>query len=403
MFSSATMGRAAIVAVSLVLAWRVIHVNAVSFDEAGRPRLPALPSAEGTVPEERKSLERSALERVFAANPGEVAALLMLAGEFADSGDTARATDAYRTALELAPLDRQVLSRAAVHFLRMDDPRGVEVLSRLAKHYPVARPQAFALLAQTLASGRHRAQWSGIVARNPPWLGAFVADSCARGGDPALLVPLLVGRPGAASATPAEAACVIDRLRTDDRWEEAYLLWLGLLPPDRLGNVGFVFNGSFEFEPSGIGFDWMLSQAPERQTGHVAEIVPTQGAVDRRALRVAYNGKRQAGVPVRQFLALPAGDYELSGIVRTQGIKAVRGVQWTVRCAGKGRPPEAIASSERFLGSGEWRPFSMEVKVGASCAGQILQLEPAGGDGAVAYISGSAWFDNLSLRRQGRV
>ncbi len=400
MLPEGTMGRAAILAVSLLLAWRIIQVNAVSFDDTGRPRLPTLRTASEVLPDERRPLEQAALEHILDGNPGEVAALLMIAGELAAAGETARATEAYRAALELAPVDRQVLSLAGLHLLRMNDPRGLESLSRLVGHYPAARPQAFPLLAQTLAAASHQAAWKGIVSRNPPWLGAFVADSCARGIDPALLVPLLLGRPGAGKGTPPESACVIDRLRSDDRWEESYHLWLSLLPRERLASVGFVFNGSFEQEPSGIGFDWTTQQGAEKQTGHVAEIVPTQGAAGRRALRVAYNGKRQAGVPARQFLALAPGDYELNGLVRTQGIRAVRGIQWKVRCVGKGKPLETIASSERFIGSGEWRPFSMAVTVGASCTGQVLQLEPADGEGSVAFIAGIAWFDDLLLTRR---
>ncbi|MBL0141409.1 MAG: hypothetical protein IPP91_04940 [Betaproteobacteria bacterium] len=399
MDSAATVTRAGIIAVSLLLVWRIIQVNAVSFEESGSARLPGLPAATVASAEERHLQERSALQRILGDNPAEVAALLMLATEFEATGDKARATGAYRAALDLAPLDRRVLTQAALHFLRSDDSRGIEILARLVEQYPVSRPRAYPLMASDLAAGRHQAAWAGIVARNPAWLGSFVADSCARGIDPAVLVPLLLRRPVTQGAIAAEAACVIDRLRADDRWEEAYQLWLNLLPRERLANVGFVFNGSFEFAASGIGFDWMLQQRPEKETGHVAEVLQAPNAEGRRAVRIAYNGKRQSGIPVQQFLALPAGDYELTGLVRTEGIKSVRGIHWTLRCVEAAKPLAIVARSERFLGSGEWRPFSMDLNVGDSCRGQVLQLEPAD-EGAVAFVSGVAWFDDFRVRRR---
>lgn len=381
---AATLTRVAIAAASLLLVWRVIQVNVISFDETGRPRLPGTDSPES----------------ILAENPAQVGALLALAQGFESDGDAARASSAYAAALDLAPMDRRVLALASAHFLRRDDPRGLELLARLATHYPETRPQAFPAMADILASGRHRQAWEGIVAGNPDWLGPFLADACARSVDTAVLVPMLLDRAGKAGATPAETNCLIDRLRKEDRWEEAYHLWLNLLPRGRLANVGYVFNGGFENDPSGTGFDWIPQQGAERQAGHLAEIRQTPNAVGKRALRVAYNGNRQSGLPVRQYLALPAGDYVLSGRVRTEAIKAVRGIHWTVRCLQGGKLLGILASSERFLGSGEWRPFSMEVTVGESCRGQVLQLEPAGSEGAVAFVSGTAWFDEIALRRQ---
>jgi hypothetical protein len=124
------------------------------------------------------------------------------------------------------------------------------------------------------------------------------------------------------------------------------------------------------------------------------------GASGKRALRVAYNGRRQAGVPVGQFLSVAPGRYELTGMGRPDGIKAARGIHWTLRCVESGKPQALIASSERFLGSSEWRRFAMEVRVPESCPGQVLQLEPVGDDGALAFVSGAVWFDDLELRRR---
>ena len=104
-----------------------------------------------------------------------------------------------------------------------------------------------------------------VIAADPPWLGAFISAACNYASlDPAFLVPLLLRHSVPARQGSPEAACVIDRLRASQRWDEAYLVWLNTLPRERLADVGFVFNGSFEFAPSGFGFDWIPAKRPER-------------------------------------------------------------------------------------------------------------------------------------------
>lgn len=379
MAGAGMLARAAIAGVALLLAWRVIHVNAVAFGIDGVPRASSSPAAD------------------LAAQPADAAMLLARAGELEAAGDTARAGEAYAAALDLAPMNRQVLAVASGFFLERGDARGLETLFRLVAAYPAMWPRAFPVLAQTLGAERARAAWEAVAARNPPWLAAFVADACARGVDPASLAPLAV--PRAAGITHAEAGCLLGRLRDADRWEEAYLLWLNLLPRERLAHVGFVYNGGFEQASAGVGFDWILQSAPEREVGHVAEVVVALGAEGRRVLRVAYNGKRQAGIPVRQFTVLAPGDYRLTGLARIESIKALKGIQWTLRCVRKAVPGEAIATSERFIGSGEWRPFSMAATVPADCPGQVLQLEPVVEPGTPAFVAGTAYFDNFALER----
>lgn len=401
MNAAVTGVRLAAVAVALFLLWRIIQVNVVLYDETGRPRPAATPNAPSDVASrERTAFERQTLRGMLEDNPGEVAALLMLAGEFESEGDVGRASRAFRSALELAPFDREVLFLSAAHFLRRDDSIGIDLLSRLASHYPGTRSQVFPVLAEYLSSGRHRKALGEIMSLDPAWLGPFLVDACNRGIDPLVLVPTLLRRVATGRVEPAETACAIERLRATGRWEQAYQLWLNQLPRARLSDVGFVFNGSFEYAPSGIGFDWIPQQRPEKEAGHVADIVPTRGAADRLALRVVYNGKRQSGYPVRQFLMLGAGDYEFSGLARLDGIKAVRGIHWTIRCVEQAGPAGIIARSERFVGSSEWRRFSVDVRIGHPCRGQVLQLEPVADDGAVAFVSGTAWFDDLRMRRR---
>ncbi len=284
------LARAGIVAIALVIAWRIVQVNAVLYEDTGRPRLPAPRS--GVLG--HSDSEAEALAQVLRANPAQVAALLVMARDAEAQSRPEAARRAYEAAYRLAPLDREVLAANAEFLLRQGEVGGALALfDRLADAFPEARERVFPVLGEILAAPEHAAAWNAVVARRPSWLGPFVAASCARGVEPSLLVPLFLMRVKDSHAVPAEAACLVERLRNAERWDEAYQVWLNTLPRDRLSDVGFVYNGSFEYAPSGTGFDWVLSRRPERETGFSVEIAQAPGAVGKRALRVSYAAKRQ--------------------------------------------------------------------------------------------------------------
>lgn len=386
--------RIAFGALALVILWRVIHVNAVLYDEGGRPRLPAAARDVGATLADREILHAQLRE-----NPADVAALLLAARDFESGMRPEEAARAYAAAYQLAPLDRDVLQAASAFYLAHGrSGEALALLGRLVEHYPTTHERAFPVIADLLARPGHAAATESILARDPAWLGPFIVSTCKRGVDPAVLAPLLMRRVTAASARPAETDCLVERLRGAGRWDEAYQVWLNSLPRERLNDVGFIFNGSFEYAPSGVGFDWVPTRQTEREVGHSVDMPRTTGGAGRRSLRVGYNGKRQVGTPIAQYLRLPAGRYEFSGVGRSDGMRAGKGVYWTIRCVTDGIPGAPIAASERFIGSSDWRKFASALDVAPSCPGQLLQLEAVGAEDSPAYVTGAAWFDDLALR-----
>ena len=389
--------RVLVALLALLVMWRIVVVNGVLYDVSGRAHLPVAKPSLGSLGEDVPEIQ--ALRDVLRRNPAEVAALLMWAGE-AQREAPAIAERAYRAAVDLAPADREVLGAAAAFFLeRGRVAEAVQLLERLVERFPDTRERVFPLLAAFFFSGEGAGPWSGVVARNPAWVAPFIVASCQRGLDPSVLASLLIGRMAAGLATSEEVSCVVERLRLSGRWDEAYHVWLNSLAPGQLANVGYVFNGGFETAPGAAGFDWILASRPERETGHAAEIVRIPGSGGKQSLRVAYTGKRQHGVPAAQYLAVPPGRYAFGGTARIERMTLGRGVQWTIRCVAEGRPGPAIASSERFIGSSDWQPFGFDVTIPEGCQGEILQLEPAGPEGSVAFAGGTVWFDDLVLRR----
>jgi hypothetical protein len=381
----ATLPRAVLLGVALLIAWRVLHVNAIAYGETNRPEL-RLPAA-GEPP-------RPALERALAANPARVEALVLLGVEHDRAGDPQAAARAFASALEVAPIDRASLRAAAV--LDAREGRVAAALGRLdalLTYYGDAREWAFPLLLQWLAVPEGAAALEALAARPSNWMGAFLAHSCGK-ADPTRSAALLVRRTAAGQARNDEVACVLEGLRRAGNTPAAYQLWLNTLPRERLAEVGYVFNGSFEYTPTGLGFDWI---ADTRSPAHAVDYPLATGAAGPRVLRVTWSGKRVSGPAIHQFVALAPGRYKLTGLARMEGLQSVRGIQWTLRCIDERR--SALGVSPRFLGSGDWETFAFEVDVPARCPGQVLQLEPVGLNEGTTFVSGKAWFDDLRATR----
>jgi hypothetical protein len=381
----ASPARVGIAAVGLLLAWRVLQVNAVVYEDANRPAF-RLPESEAARP--------AALQAEVAANPAFVPALVAWAVERESAGDGVAAANALKAALAIAPIDRHALQAAAALDARAQLPaQALTRVDRLLSYYGDAYGLFFPVLLQWIAVPDARAGLESLAGRPSSWMGAFVLHACSR-VDPLLVAPLHARRAAAGLARTEETRCVVDALRRAGHWTAAYQAWLNSLPRDRLADVGFVFNGSFEHAPSALGFDWIHET---RSPAFSVDFPPASGGAGSRALRVNWNGKRATGPAVRQFLALDPGRYELTGLARMEGLQSVRGVQWSLRCASV--PPRMLASSPRFMGSGDWQPFSMALEVPAGCAGQVLQLEPVGLQEGTTFVSGKAWFDDLRLTR----
>jgi len=386
--SHAAAWRAGAVAIGLLLAWRIIAVNGVLYDPNGRPRLLAAQSQAAGEP---------ALASILRENPAEVAALLVVAQEREARGDIEGARRAFESAARIAPIDRDTLLLSHGFFLRHQDvPQALVLLDRLVDNYR-EYDRVFPVFAQLLAA--REPGMLAIAARNPAWLGAFIVDSCRRNVDPALLAPLLQQRAGAGRAQAIEVECVVGRLRMAGKWEGAYQAWLNTLPRERLADVGFVFNGSFEFEPSGVGFDWRSAGGRQHETGNAVVFASANSGAGKRAMKVTYTGKRQSAPAVEEYLAVPPGRYELSGLARLEQLNSVRGLQWIVRCVAAEGAGRTLAASERFLAGGEWRRFRVPVEVPPDCPGQVLQLQPAGLNEGTTYVAGTAWFDDMRLAR----
>jgi hypothetical protein len=182
----------------------------------------------------------------------------------------------------------------------------------------------------------------------------------------------------------------IDILIRNKFFELAYYTWLQYLPPEQLSKAGFLFNGSFETEPSGLPFDWNLSSG----SGVTLERAPKPGHSDQRALYIEFGQGRVDFKPVSQVVMLGPGTYRLTGVYSGE-LVGPRGLRWRVDCLGG----KALGESDMANGiAKDWTTFNVGFTVPKEdCRAQRLSLVLDARMASERFISGFIWYDDLAI------
>ena len=257
------------------------------------------------------------------------------------------------------------------------DPRGwtPELFSALAGF--TTNPLAFNAL-------------TGFLATLPPWRAWFLSELSARLANQARLIQLYAALNKTANPpTKEELRPYLNRLIQGGNFEQAYQTWYETLPPALRTNKTFPFNRDFDIPVDGLPFNWSLEPIP----GVDIQIV---SSIDKRALLVEFAGARVRFAHVKQLMLLPAGDYSLSGKVRTEGLRTSRGLWWHIFCADG--PAKTLANTQLVSGTMPWTDFTVKFQVpAAACRAQWLQLELPARIDAELQIEGQVWYQYLRI------
>jgi hypothetical protein len=400
--------RIALVVASLLIFWRIA---AVGMSQHFANRIPlgdetaaakAL-SWHGAQPEARLRQAQQLLDQdpvgaaeqarsAYLANPANPQPLLVLARS-AEPG--AEAPQAYvKVATQLAPVNPNIATKAAAFWLgRGDLPRALEHWSRALEADPGMSRDLFPILLQIAEDPQVRMVFADY-ARDPPrwWPGFF--DEAARRALDVETVRFLYALRRDARAVPigeTERAAYIARLQREGQATEAYLVWVNGLDDARRQHLGLLFNGGFEVPLSDLGFDWRRSKMP----GVVIGTAKTFGTDGERSLHLLFQKTKGPFRHLTQDLYLQPGGYRLLGKVRPDSLKGAGGLQWALFCRPASLP---VATSERFLGSGQWRDFSFAFELPQGCHAPQLLLQSVGERPSDHELSGAIWFDALRIR-----
>jgi hypothetical protein len=326
-------------------------------------------------------------KRLLAIEPGQGEGFAMLAA-IAVARSAPDADALLRIAVRRASRDRDMRSKAAVSALRAGAlPEAMAQLDALLRLR--VSVSLYPAMVQQSEDPRFAAALAETLAREPPWRDEFLGALLAKGSTRAV-DQIYAGLRSRGALSSDETARWLGRMLRDGRWGQAYAHWVATLGP-LAGGIPAIYNGGFEQDPSGIGFDW---QKVPRAEGVFVELEPVPGATGKRAAHFRFIGPA-AGGGLRQPMLLGPGRYRLSLRARAEFLHTEQGLEWEITCDGG----DEIATLGPLEGSFDWRALQADFSVPASgCPGQWLELDNPATPGAAQHASGDLWVDDLAIR-----
>lgn len=193
---------------------------------------------------------------------------------------------------------------------------------------------------------------------------------------------------------PATVFALIERLKREGAWIDAYTLWVAWKGQLASG----LYNGSFDQTAQRRGFDWEWTAQPAARQGFRVDQVPAAprpGSM----LELSLTGRGALPTPlVSQAMVLTGERYRLRGQFMVERLLAKEGLVWALRCAQGG---ERWAQTAAIMeGQRDWRSFELEFEPPPACGAAVrLQLEATAAWEARAGMVGTIYFDDFTLER----
>jgi hypothetical protein len=359
--------------------------------EKGPPEAsPVLPAAKGM-----RDQVRIWVETALVSDPINARALRMLGQLALADGDEGRALGYMEAAAR-----RSIQESVAVDWLmhhkhaKKDYAAALYFADALLRTRSQVMGRALPVLARMAETPAARGELERLLAGNPPWRRAFFSALPHAVSDARTpLVLLLALRGTATPPTTADLREYINVLIAHKFYELASYTWLQFLPPEQLGTAGLLFNGSFELALSGLPFDWSLNAG----TGATVDIVQRTDQAEQRALFIELGPGRVEFGGVVQTVLLAPGSYRFKGKYRGE-INGRRGLLWRIACVDAASP---LGQSAMMTGlTTQWKDFEFSFTVPASeCRAQQLRLHLDARTPSEQLVSGTAWYDELSISR----
>jgi hypothetical protein len=332
------------------------------------------------------------LRRLIWQNPADGRAYILLAG-LREKTNPEQAAKLVSTGETLEPMRFTTRLTAAAFWARQGKlDKALEGWSIALELRPDIRKEFYPSLLQLADDPQTRPFFKKLIMSPPSWWAHFF-DYAARNATQLDTLRVFYGwrQLNDKVVTDEERRNFMSRLEKENRWQEAYFVWINSFDEQQLAVLGNIYNGSFELPFSEEGFGWRAFARP----GIKIETAYTYGTKGTKALHINFRGERIQFHHFLQYLFLTPGNYDLQGMVRPEGLRLPRGLYWTLRCLNK---QDVLATSERFLGSSQWREFTSRFQIPEqNCRIQQLTLEMASQQPFAAQ--GEIWFDDLRIRR----
>lgn len=234
-----------------------------------------------------------------------------------------------------------------------------------------------------------------LLAGNPPWRAQFISvlpDSVTDVRTPLTLLLALRSDPVPLTVKDIEPYLVF--LIAHKYYGLAYYTWLQFLPPDNLRHAGLLYNGNFESTPSGLPFDWTITQG----TGVTIDVVPRPDQSGDHALMIDFQFGRVDYHSVTELIMLTPGTYQFSGVYKGN-LVGPRGLKWRIVCASQ--TATNVGESGMITGSTKaWNNVTFAFTVpDKGCNAQYVRLDLDARMASEELVSGSIFFGDLQISR----
>lgn len=336
-----------------------------------------------------QDVEPTVLQAHLRRNPGDSHAYARLLAMWWLQGNPA-AQALLPTVRQLAPFDPQSLAvRAEAAIAQGDAPLAVEALVAMVER---GNLRARAPLVQLMLMPQTQPAVLDAIQPGKRWVGT-VLNGLDSSVPVSALQPVIARGLEVGVLKPATVLAMVDRLKREGNWLDAYTLWVAWNGQVEEG----LFNGGFDQRVLRRGFDWEWKDQPGGLQGvRISQVsaAPRPGWM----LELEATGRAALPTPlVSQTLVLLRQRYELTGRWMADRLRTRDGLVWAVRCLAGG---ERIAQSTALRDTQrQWQTFSMEVMVPPTCAGAVrLQLETANPAEARMGMTGVINVDDLVLK-----
>ena len=337
---------------------------------------------------------RQRIETALAAAPLNPRLYSLLALLAERGGDTSRAADLMRISVRLSRHDTIALDwLMRERFNTGDLAEATAYAALLLQNDYALTTIAAPLLTQIAERDDGVAYVAKLLIANPVWRSRLFEKMTETVTNVRTPLKLMLAMKDAGEAPlPDEIRPYLSFLFARKHYQLAYYTWLQFLSLEQIETAGFLFNGGFRYPVSGAPFDWMIKSG----VGYTVDIVSKEDADGNHGLNVRFDEGRVEFNGISQTTMLQPGRYALKGVFRGSVI-GPRGLQWTIRCLDGGLTGEGAALVGIFSA---WQPFVVPFTVPArGCAAQDVQLTFARRTSPEALVSGSVWFNDLSIER----
>ena len=229
---------------------------------------------------------------------------------------------------------------------------------------------------------------------NPSWREGFFSSLPSNISDARTPLEIFLSlKNTAAPPTTVELRSYLNFLVDRKFYDLAYYTWLQFLPAEQLNKVGNLFNGSFEFDPSGLPFDWVWTEKP----GATIEIAAPPDREEERALSY------RVWAWARRFLRHYSTDHVASRQLSVSRAGTKQTLSASGACSG-GSPAlvyEGVPIGESAMINGQdssWQDFQFSFNVPDSdCPAQYVTLASGARSASEQFISGTIWCDDLKI------